>query len=98
LISVQVFFYHHFEFARNYYLSTYCVQRVFFCLHSFILANLLQQFQRDLELASLIIVDCVYLEFPELLELNSTAVEFSTATIKLQVWKVKTLCDLDPEM
>lgn len=71
---------------------------MFFCLHSFILAKLLQQFQRDLELASLIIVDCVYLEFPELLELNSTAVEFSTATIKLQVWKVKTLCDLDPEM
>lgn len=86
-------FYHHFEFASR-YLNTCCTQRVFFCLHGFILPKLLQKFQRDLELALLIRVDCVDLKFPELLELNSTAVEFSTATTKLQV---RTSCDLDPE-
>lgn len=59
-------------------------------------ATALQKFQRDLELA-LLVIDCIVLKFPELLEWNSTAVEFSTATTKLQVWKVKTSCDLDPE-
>lgn len=38
-----------------------------FCLHGFALVKLLEEFQRNLDLALLIIVECVYLKYPRLL-------------------------------